>query len=396
MTARPIVLIAALWGAALGAPSAAARAGKSADAPVAVTATAEGARVEVALAAAGPAPKIFTLPAPKPRIVLDFAGPLGVAPGVPQTGAGPGAGPIAGFRFAEREGGARRLVLDLSGPATFAAPRLDDLGDGGAVLTLEVMAEAATDKAMAPPAEPNRPRQVVVIDPGHGGKDPGAVGVSGALEKDVNLAAGLALRDALERRGLRVVMTRDGDRFLELEERLQIAREAGADLFISLHSDAAKNPSASGASIYTLSDKGGARARNLAQRRNWELDLETPPVDPAAHGVLVALSQREMRNRSADFAQGVIEALSPVTPMLSNTHRDAGFYVLLAPDVPAVLLEMGFMTNPADERRLTDPKARKAMMGALAAAVDAHFAPRQTHAANAAGAGAGETSPAAP
>jgi N-acetylmuramoyl-L-alanine amidase len=195
-------------------------------------------------------------------------------------------------------------------------------------------------------------------------------------EKDVVLDAALQFRQALESRGqYRVAMTRDADRYVPLEDRLQFLRAQNADLFVSIHADSNTNAEAAGASVYTISERGEARAQNMAQ--NWDIDLGDAPRQGVAHDILLNLYQRETTNRSAQFAQTVIPELREVAPLLRNTHRNAGLYVLLAPDVPAVLVETGFLSNVADERRLSDPRARQAMAEAMARAVDSYFAAPQ-------------------
>jgi N-acetylmuramoyl-L-alanine amidase len=197
----------------------------------------------------------------------------------------------------------------------------------------------------------------------------------------VVLDAALKLRDALESRGqYRVALTRDADRFIELEDRVHFARTQNADLFISIHADSNPNRDATGASVYTLSERGAARAQNMIGAQNWDLDLGDAPRQGVTHVILVDLTQRETTNRSGQFAQTVIPRLGQVAPLLRNTHRNAGLFVLLAPDVPAVLIETGFLSNVTDERRLADPRAREAMAGAMAGAVDAYFASPQLYA----------------
>jgi N-acetylmuramoyl-L-alanine amidase len=188
------------------------------------------------------------------------------------------------------------------------------------------------------------------------------------------------LRDALEHRGYRVAMTRDADAFVELENRVRFARAQHADLFISIHADASPNHDTTGASVYTLSDSGANRAQNMMASQNWNLDLGDTR-DATARDILVDLAQRDTTNRSAQFAQMVIPKLGQVAPLLRNTHRNAGFFVLLAPDVPAVLIETGFLSNVTDERRLSDPRARERMAEAMAQAVDVYFAAPALYAA---------------
>jgi len=220
-----------------------------------------------------------------------------------------------------------------------------------------------------------RGRKVIVIDPGHGGHDPGAQSAD-ANEKDITLAAARALKERLERDGrYKVVMTRAGDVFVPLESRVQIARRAGADLFISLHADSAGlDPMTHGASVYTLSDHGETRVTEVLGAHEWFTRAATRGADPAVGQILLDLTQRGTLNRSALFAGLLVDRIGETTDLLPNTHRDAGYYVLLAPDVPAVLIEMGFISSPLDEARLTDPIQRGKLADAIAGAIDAYFA----------------------
>jgi N-acetylmuramoyl-L-alanine amidase len=219
-----------------------------------------------------------------------------------------------------------------------------------------------------------RGRKVIVVDAGHGGHDPGARSLV-RNEKDVTLAAALALKRRLEKFGrYTVVLTRDTDVFIPLEERVRIARKAGADLFISLHADSAgSDPTPHGASIYTLSDSGQNRVNYVLGPHEWFANAGGGRSDPGVRQILLDLTQRSTRNRSSQFASLLIGHISNRVDLLPRTHRDAGYFVLLAPDVPAVLLEMGFITNPGDEMRLTDPAQREALMGGVADAIDAYF-----------------------
>jgi N-acetylmuramoyl-L-alanine amidase len=348
-----------------------------------------GVRVTVELTARVPS-RAFLLEGAHPRFVLDLTGvrwqPVGLPAG---TGAGAGAGLAEGLRYAEHATGVSRLVLDLAAAGVLASQREERLPEGGVALVFDVRpareAQAPRQEAQPSPAQvrlasatsPARTaeRPVIVIDAGHGGRDPGATGMSRVREKEVTLDAALRLRSILEDTGrYHVVLTRDADVFLPLPARLGLAREHGADLFISLHADAADNHDTQGASVYTISEGGAARGRRIATSQDWDMDLGDAPDDAQVQDILLDLAQRDTSNRSAYFAQDLIESLEPVTPLLRNTHRNAGFFVLLAPDVPAVLLEMGFLTNAEDERRLNDPRRRERMMRAVAAAIDAHFA----------------------
>ncbi len=222
---------------------------------------------------------------------------------------------------------------------------------------------------------PQRLKKIVVIDAGHGGHDPGAKG-SEHWEKDINLGAALALKARLERSGdYKVVLTRSDDVFIPLDQRVQIARSANADLFISLHSDSGMNDQTRGASVYTLSDKGSDRAaKSMLDKNDWLVNASLPTQDKAVKQILFDLTQRETKNRSANFAQILLDNIDQDVPLLAKSHRDAGFAVLLAPDVPAVLLEMGFITNREDESLLAGDDTRKDFMDSVGDAIDAYFA----------------------
>lgn len=215
-------------------------------------------------------------------------------------------------------------------------------------------------------------KKVIVIDAGHGGKDVGASGAQG-FEKEINLAAALALKARLEKSGrYQVVMTRNSDVYVPLETRVRIAQRANADLFISLHSDSGPTASLKGASVYTLSDKASRRSTQFVSKDDWFMKANLSG-DQGVRDILFDLTQRATRNRSAVFAQTLLSNIEGEAPLLRRSHRDAGLVVLLAPDVPAVLLEMGFVNNPEDEARLRDPAARARLMNAVADAIDDHF-----------------------
>lgn len=227
---------------------------------------------------------------------------------------------------------------------------------------------------IAPPrAIPDSLTKVVVIDPGHGGHDPGAAGAQG-FEKDVNLAAALALKERLERSSrYRVVLTREDDTYVPLEQRVRVAQRAGADLFISLHSDSGPDATVRGASVYTLSDKASNRAARFVKQDDWFMKASLTG-DRGVQDILFDLTQRATKNRSAAFAQTLVSRIEGKAPLLRRSQRDAGFMVLLAPDVPAVLLEMGFLTNAEDEQFLRDPGQRGRLMNAVGDSIDDYFA----------------------
>ena len=241
-------------------------------------------------------------------------------------------------------------------------------------------AEIRREIAAMAPAVPLKPAQrvgngkyIIVVDAGHGGKDPGAIAVTGAREKDIALRAAKKLKKLL-RKDPRydVRLTRETDVFLELEERVTLAREWGADLFISIHADAAKSSDVEGASIYTISERGERRIDKEANRNNWRIPLEDGTPQQVS-GILEDLVKRETKTRSAEFAEMLLPELDRAGPVLRRTHRNAGFYVLLAPDVPAVLLEMGFLTNRKDALRLQSNAGLDRSMKAVKRGIDRFF-----------------------
>jgi N-acetylmuramoyl-L-alanine amidase len=215
-------------------------------------------------------------------------------------------------------------------------------------------------------------KKVIVIDAGHGGQDPGAKGQQG-YEKDINLAAARALKARLERSGrYRVVLTRESDVYVPLDSRVRIAQRAGADLFLSLHSDSGPEASLRGASVYTLSDKATGRSARFVSGDDWFMKASLTG-DRGVSDILLDLTQRATRNRSAAFAQMLVGRIEGKAALLRKSQRDAGFMVLLAPDVPAVLLEMGFISNTEDEAFLRDAGQRNRLMNAVGDAIDDYF-----------------------
>ena len=223
------------------------------------------------------------------------------------------------------------------------------------------------------PARPDPGRYLIVIDPGHGGRDPGALAQSGLREKDVVLSASLMLKELLEEdERFEVRLTRTEDEFIELEDRVTRARNWGANLFISIHADAAANRNVAGGSVYTISERGEGRIDRESERNDWQIELEDGLSEETA-GILETLTRRETKSNSGFFASLLLPELADAGPVVRNTHREAGYYVLLAPDVPAVLLEIGFLTNVADANRLADPARRRRSMIAVRDAIDSYF-----------------------
>jgi N-acetylmuramoyl-L-alanine amidase len=229
---------------------------------------------------------------------------------------------------------------------------------------------------------PDRSRPLVVIDAGHGGKDPGASG-AGVREKELVLGLALALKDALiEQGGVRVALTRADDRFLLLHERPEIARLLDADLFISIHADSAGDISGvSGASIYTLSAKASSEAAERFAVRENNADrvngVEIAGQSDVVSTILVELAQRRVQEKSAEFSGLIVREGTGTLGFHPQARRSASLAVLRAPDVPAVLYESGYITNPADAARLTSPEGKRAFAEVMARAIRIYFA-RQT------------------
>lgn len=340
------------------------------------------------LQADGPAARlVLTLPPGTRWRLVAAANPARLLLELPgQAWRGPrrlaGAGPIREAR-PERQA----LRLDLTGPV--AVRRAEQLRDR---LTIEVVPGPAA--AFARAATAGRPLAegggtlaratslpLVVLDPGHGGRDPGAIGTKGTHEKRIVLAAAEELRRVLERGGrCRVAMTRTSDRFVPLGDRVDFARRREASLFVSLHADSA--PGARGASVYTLGQSSDALAGALARRENLADragGLRLPSVPPEVQAILLSLMRAETRAGSARMARLVVAELGEDVPLLPNTHRQAGFVVLKAPEIPSVLVEMGFLSHPLDEDALRRPEHRAKVARALGRAIHGWLA-RAPHA----------------
>lgn len=373
------------------------------------------------------------------RIVIDLPEVNWQIP--PDSGAR-GAGVIAGFRYGLFQPGAARIVIDLKAPARVKQAVMTPLGDDRRhrlVVDIEPTTvesflnelqlhrpqplqavqpqqaaqpqgaarsqpaapppaaarppQAAPPPAVSPPQQAARPgaqaqperkrkpdgRRLIAIDAGHGGEDPGAISLSGAQEKDITLAMAQELKRLLERDGrYRVVMTRQDDMFIRLRDRVEFARSAGADLFISLHADSIEASAIRGASVYTLSEQASDKeAEALAAKENKAdviggINLADKSVEVS--NILIDLAQRESMNQAARLAGLLIDQLRAVSPVVDRTHRFAGFAVLKAPDVPSVLVEMGYLSNRGDERRLLSEAQRTKTAGAIRRAIDGFFA----------------------
>ena len=340
----------------------------------------------------GPADfRTFTLDDPA-RIVVDLAE---VSRGIPERERGIDTGLVVRARFGTPAIDMTRVVLDLVEPGIVQDTLvLGPEGDYGHRIVLDIapLASPATlpsdsavedDGFLRPGVKPPPPLPIIVLDPGHGGPDPGAVGASGAYEKDIVLAAARELKALLEEtRRYHVVMTREGDWILRLADRVLFARAAGADLFISIHADSIDNPDVRGMGVYTLSEVASDKeAEALARRENRSdliegVDFVGIDYDPVTTNILIDLAQRETKNASSEFAGILASELTRVTEQRRNVHRFAGFRVLKAPDVPSVLIEMGFMSNPVEERLMMDRSWRRTFLAGVVRAIDTFMSSR--------------------
>ncbi len=262
----------------------------------------------------------------------------------------------------------RHLLAALSG--------LTALGLGG----VDAWAKKPAPKSVKKPTPLPRPK-LIFLDPGHGGKDPGAQGVRGTQEKAVVMAIARELqRELLAGNRYRVLLTRSTDNYVALRERVARAQEARADLFLSLHADACDNSEVRGASVYTLSEQATDReAAALAARENRAdgviAGMKLSDKDDNVARTLVAMSQRGTVNDSRRLADTIVQTFGRNgIRLLPRTHRQAGFAVLTSPDIPAALVELGYLSNRQDEKLLTVRQHQIALARALRGSVDAHFA----------------------
>jgi len=337
--------------------------------------------------------RAFTLADPY-RVVIDLPE---VAFRLPETAGREGRGLISAYRFGLLAPGRSRIVVDVKRPVAIdKAFVLDAVAGQPARLVLDLTPSdrktflqslsaregdptGAVDKtaAAAPPEKRDLP--VVVIDPGHGGVDPGAAGPAGASEKDIVLAFAKRLKEKIEASGARrVVLTRDDDTFISLPGRVKVARENGASLMISIHADTLADPfGVRGATIYTLSERASDKeAERLAEKENRAdliagVDLSEEPEEVA--GILFDLARRETKAFTTQFARGLVKELKEAAKLNKNPLRSAGFRVLKAPDVPSVLLELGYLSSPEDAKLMMSDKWREQATGAVAEAVERYF-----------------------
>lgn len=236
----------------------------------------------------------------------------------------------------------------------------------------------ASSNSKAQSIKDSNAKKIIVLDPGHGGQDPGAIGYSGVYEKNITLAMGRELKALLDKSGkYKVYLTRNTDKFIPLRDRVKIARRYKADLFMSIHADSALNRNAKGLSVYTLSETASDKeAAALAERENKAdviAGLNLVEHSKEVSDILINLAQRETMNRSSEFASFMVQEMKKSVKLVSNTHRFAGFAVLKAPDIPAVLLEMGYLSNRQEEKLLQQKSYRKKLAESTVEAIDKYF-----------------------
>ncbi len=329
----------------------------------------------------------FTLDNP-PRVVVDIADikwSNGIPPYKETTF-------IKNVRHSVKQDGTLRIVLDLTTalsmtkhftlPATAGKPDrlVIELASDTYNPPIPDSLQTEEDLARIPvPVLRKMPRKpMIIIDPGHGGRDPGAIGRKGTQEKDLTLAYSLELRDQLLEAGnYEVYLTRDNDSFIELHDRVKKGRSANGDLFISIHANSHPNNQTSGLCIYTLSETASDKeADALAQKENKaglingiDLDREEDELT----SLFIDMAQRETKNVSASFAENLIEHTKHEVELLYNPHRFVGFRVLTGADIPSVLIELGYITNKKEEKLLNSKNYKKKLANAFVKAIDNHF-----------------------
>ena len=293
---------------------------------------------------------------------------------------------MSGLRSASKDNGRFRVVLDLEGkvrPRSFA---LKPDGKAGHRLVVDLHATNLSPTPIKTSQQDRSKRKdhfVIAIDPGHGGRDPGAIGKKGTREKDIALAVGKKMKTLVNRTpGYKAILTRDADRFVSLRNRVKKAREAKADIFVSLHADAFHKSYVKGASVYALSLSGASseHARLAANKENAS-DLiggiSLDDKDDMIRSVLLDLSQTATIQDSLELGSDVLSQISRVSKLNNKKVQQAGFAVLKAPDMPSILIETAFLSNPAEEQKLRSPKHQQKLAKAVFSGIKSHLKNRQ-------------------
>lgn len=328
--------------------------------------------------------KTFTLSSPE-RLIIDLSG-ANLSGDFSQLALNNTV--IRSIRSGHFGQGDTRIVLDLSGPVQLNSFLLPPQDGQGHRLVLDMKTSAPMQMAAAPIPEPiidkAHPKRdiIVVVDPGHGGKDPGAIGSKGEREKDVVLSIAQLLAKRLKReKGYDVKLVRNDDFFVPLRKRVDIARKHNADMFISVHADAAPRLTASGASVYCLSEGGAtsATARFMAERENGADLLGATSLlnlkdkDPMLAGVILDMSMNATIAASLQLGSTVLGSLAGITTLHQKRVEQAGFAVLKSPDVPSILVETGFISNARDSQRLVTARHQQAVADGLFDGLQRYF-----------------------
>jgi N-acetylmuramoyl-L-alanine amidase len=315
---------------------------------------------------------LFSLSAPA-RVVVDI-GPSRLA----LSGTPPGDGLVQQIRSARRPDGGVRVVMDLTGEARARSFLMPPGGGHGHRLVIDLEPQGAAAPAAIHRLESGR-ELIIAIDAGHGGQDPGALGRRGTREKNVTLQIARRLASLIDAEpGMRSVMIRDGDYYLSLRKRIEKAREHRADLFVSIHADAFKNTTARGSSVYVLSSKGATdeAARWLAARENAADLVGGVSLDDKDHvlaSVLLDLSQTAAIGASLEVGEHVLAGLGGVGKLHKHSVQQAGFAVLKSPDIPSILVETAFISNPEEERLLNSKQHQQRVASAIVTGVRRYF-----------------------
>ena len=293
---------------------------------------------------------------------------------------------MKGIRAAGKDNGRLRVVLDLKGKVRPRSFTLEPDGKSGHRLVVDLHATALSPtpiKTSEQARKKGKHLYTIAIDPGHGGRDPGAIGKKGTREKDVTLSVARKMKKLINNTpGYKAVLTRDSDRFVSLRNRVKKAREAEADLFISLHADSFHSPKVKGASVYALSLKGASSeaARWIAQKENAS-DLiggiSLDDKDDLIASVLLDLSQSATIQDSLELGSDVLRHIGKVSRLNNSKVQQAGFAVLKAPDMPSILIETAFLSNPSEERKLRDAKYQQKLAKAVFSGIQTHLTNRQ-------------------
>ncbi len=321
--------------------------------------------------------QLFTLQNP-PRVVIDISGAgLNTELQLPTSRS---AGPLSRIRHGVRGQDTLRVVFDLKDDVKPKSFLLNPVAGHGHRLVIDLFPLQANEVPATPSWEPNPEREVVVaIDAGHGGEDPGAIGPRGVREKDVTLQIARRLHDELNAMpGISSYLVRDGDYYIEHRQRYESARARRADLFISIHADAFKTPRPSGSSVYILSRNGASSeaARLLANSENRADEIGgvfLGDKDDTVRTVILELSQSGTLQASDQAADSLLGSLKAIGKVHKNHVERANFAVLRSPDVPSVLVETAFISNPQEEARLADPAHQTRLAMAMAAGIEQHF-----------------------